>query len=79
MWSEDLTRLFYGIHPLVLAEKESPKKEENKDSLATAESVKIAKIMADTTIKSIADLQKAIAKLDSGKVNGKKSNEAKKA
>lgn len=78
MWSEDLTRLFYGIHPLVLAEKETPKKEENKDSLAAAESVKIAKIMADTTIKSIADLQKAISKLDSGKVAPKKSNDAKK-
>jgi fermentation-respiration switch protein FrsA (DUF1100 family) len=63
---------------LVLAEKETPKKEENKDSVAAAESVKIAKIMADTTIKSIADLQKAIAKLDTGKVNGKKSNDAKK-
>lgn len=78
MWSEDLARLFYGIHPLVLAEKETPKKPENKDSLAAVESAKIAKIMADTTIKSIADLQKAIAKLDTGKVNGKKTNDAKK-
>ena len=77
MWSDDLTRLFYGIHPLVLAEKENPKKEENKDSVALAESAKISKIMADTTIKSISDLQKAIAKLDSGKVSAKK-NEAKK-
>jgi dipeptidyl aminopeptidase/acylaminoacyl peptidase len=77
MWSDDLTRLFYGIHPLILAEKETAKKEENKDSLAAAESAKISKIMGDTTIKSIADLQKAIAKLDSGKVSAKK-NEAKK-
>jgi dipeptidyl aminopeptidase/acylaminoacyl peptidase len=77
MWSEDLTRLFYGIHSLELAKKEDQKKPENKDSLATVESLKITKIMADTTIKSISDLQKAIAKLDSGKVktNGKE-NEA---
>ncbi|MHA7131504.1 alpha/beta hydrolase family protein [Algoriphagus namhaensis] len=76
MWSEDLTRLFYGVHSLVLAKKEEPKKEENKDSVAVAESAAMKKIMADTTIKSISDLQKAIAKLDSGKVNGKKENDA---
>lgn len=77
MWSEDLTRLFYGIHPLVLAEKEKPKKPENKDSITQIESMKISKIMADTTIKSIAELQKAISKLDSGKVSmNKKENNA---
>ncbi|MBN7802789.1 S9 family peptidase [Algoriphagus aestuariicola] len=73
-WSEDLTRIFYGIHPLVLAEKETPKKELNKDSLAVADSEKLSKIMADTTIKSISDLQKAIAKLDSGKTSPKKAD-----
>lgn len=78
MWSEDLTRLFYGIHPLVLAEKEKPKKELDADSVKTAESENLAKIMADTTIKSISDLQKAISKLNSGKAEDKKSNDAKK-
>lgn len=77
IWSEDLTRIFYGIHPLVLAEKEKPKKPENKDSLAQVESLRISKIMADTTIKSISQLQKAIGKLDSGKVKStKKDNDA---
>jgi dipeptidyl aminopeptidase/acylaminoacyl peptidase len=76
-WSNDLTRIFYGIHPLVLSEKEAPKKDVNKDSLAAADSEKLAKIMADTTIKSVADLQKAIAKLDTDKA-GSKKNEAKK-
>jgi dipeptidyl aminopeptidase/acylaminoacyl peptidase len=78
MWSDDLSRLFYGIHPLVLAEKEKSKKEINQDSLKTAESEQLAKIMADTTIKSLADLQKAIGKLNNGKAEEKKSNEAKK-
>lgn len=77
IWSEDLTRIFYGIHPLVLAEKEKPKKPENKDSITQIESIKISKIMADTTIKSISQLQKAIAKLDSVKVTtNKKENNA---
>ncbi|GMQ34880.1 prolyl oligopeptidase family serine peptidase [Algoriphagus taiwanensis] len=78
MWSEDLTRLFYGIHPLVLAEKEKPKKEVNEDSVKTAEAENLAKIMADTTIKSISDLQKAIGKLNTGKSEDKKSSDAKK-
>lgn len=77
-WSEDLTRLFYGIHPLVLAEKENPKKELNKDSLAAADSEKLSKILADTTIKSISDLQKAIAKADTAKKADPKKNDAKK-
>ncbi|MFN5332932.1 MAG: prolyl oligopeptidase family serine peptidase [Bacteroidota bacterium] len=33
MWSDDLSRLFYGIHPLVLVEKETPKKEVGADSI----------------------------------------------
>ena len=76
MWSEDLTRLFYGIHPLEPAEKKEEKKELNKDSLKNAEAEKMKKIMGDTSLKSIADLQKAIAKLDSGKAMEKKDNDA---
>ncbi|WP_296700549.1 prolyl oligopeptidase family serine peptidase [Algoriphagus sp.] len=74
MWSEDLTRLFYGIHPLVLAKKEEPKKELDKDSVAMAESAAMKKIMADTSIHSIKDLQKAIAKLDTTKTEPKKND-----
>jgi len=76
MWSDDLTRLFYGIHPLVLAEEKEEKKEVDQDSVKQAEADAMKKIMADTTIKSISDLQKAIAKLDSGKVKDKKGDEA---
>ena len=66
-WSEDLTRLFFGVHALELEKKESPKPVApafNKDSL---DKVKLEKIKSDTTIKSIADLNKAIAKLDTAK------------
>ncbi|MFC0261650.1 alpha/beta hydrolase family protein [Fontibacter flavus] len=75
MWSEDLSRLFYGIHPLV-AEKKEAKKEEapiaNKDSLNKAQ---LEKIKADTSIKSVEDLQKAIAKLESGKQKTENKND----
>jgi len=73
MWSEDLTRLFYGIHPLVLAKKEEVKKEVDKDSVALAESEAMKKIMNDTSVNSIADLKKALTKLDSGRVSEKEN------
>ena len=68
LWTEDLTRLLFGIHEQELAKKEPEKKEDatapNKDSLQKAELDKLAKLKADTSIKSVADMQKAIAKLD---------------
>jgi dipeptidyl aminopeptidase/acylaminoacyl peptidase len=67
MWSEDLTRLFFGVHILEKEKKEPPKPVQapvNKDSI---DRIKLEKIKADTTIKSITDLQKAIAKLDTTK------------
>lgn len=75
MWSDDLTRLFYGIHPLVLAKKEEKKEELDKDSVALAESAAMKRIMADTSVNTIAELKKALSKLDSGKV-GAKDNDA---
>jgi dienelactone hydrolase len=76
MWSEDLTRLFYGIHPQALVKKEEVKKAVNEDSVKLAEANAMKLIMADTTLKSISDLQKAIAKLDGEKAKGKKENDA---
>lgn len=67
MWSEDLTRLFFGVHKLEKEKKETPKPVQapvNKDSI---DRLKLEKIKSDTTIKSITDLQKAIAKLDTTK------------
>ncbi|MCH7414696.1 prolyl oligopeptidase family serine peptidase [Belliella sp. R4-6] len=75
-WSEDQNKLFYGIHPLVLAKKEEKKEDEktDEDSLKQVETAKLSKILADSTIKSIADLQKAIAKADSSKTKNAKSS-----
>lgn len=78
LWSDDLSRLFYGIHPLVLAEKVSPKNEVNQDSVQQAEVANLEKIKADSTIKSVSDLQKAIAKLNTGASPEKKASDAKK-
>ncbi len=68
IWTEDLTRLLFGIHEQELAKKEPEKKEEaiseNKDSLQKAEMDKLVKLKSDTSIKSVADMQKAISKLD---------------
>jgi dipeptidyl aminopeptidase/acylaminoacyl peptidase len=68
IWTEDLTRVLFGIHNLELAKKEPEKADAkiapNKDSLEKVETAKLAKIKADTSIKTVADLQKAIAKID---------------
>lgn len=64
-WSEDLSQLFFGIAKLEPAKKETAKTDAKKDSTKKDESdaEKLAKIKADTSIKTIADLTKAIAKV----------------
>jgi hypothetical protein len=52
---------------LELAKKEDKPKAAEKDSTAVSDADKLAKIKSDTAIKSIADLQKAISKLDAKK------------
>lgn len=71
MWSEDLTRIFYGIHPLVLDKKEEAKEEPDADSVKIAETKALQKIKNDTSVNTLADLKKALTKLDSGKVTSK--------
>jgi dipeptidyl aminopeptidase/acylaminoacyl peptidase len=82
MWSEDLGTLFFGIHKPELVKKEAPTSPKAKaDSAKTAaspptatpppsEAERLAKIRADTTIKSLDDLQKALARVrtDSARV-----------
>ncbi|MBX2963867.1 MAG: S9 family peptidase [Cyclobacteriaceae bacterium] len=70
MWTEDLTRLLFGIHDQELAKKED-KKSDDKEAPKESDADKLAKIKTDTTIKSIADLQKAIAKLETKKPEAK--------
>lgn len=76
-WSDDLAKLFYGIHPLIPAKKEERKenKDVNDDATKRTEEEKLAKIMADTSIKSISDLQKAIAMTDSAKLKSTSSSD----
>ncbi len=76
-WTDDLTRLFFGIHKEDLVKKDAKstaKADTARKSAPAPKSVsdveKLAKIKADTSIKSLDDLQKALAKLktDSAKV-----------
>ncbi len=64
-WSDDLGRLFFGITKAELAKKETPKTDVKKDSTKkeSSDAEKLAKIKADTSIKTIEDLTKAIAKV----------------
>lgn len=64
-WSEDLGRLFFGITKTELAKKETPKADAKKDTTKkeATDAEKLAKIKADTSIKTIEDLTKAIAKV----------------
>ena len=63
-WSEDLSRLFFGVAKTELAKKDTKKNEVKKDSVKKTgnDAEKLAKIKADTSIKTIDDLVKAIAK-----------------
>ena len=72
-WSEDLTRIFFGLHALVPEKKEEKKAEPKSES---TEHESLEKIKADTSIKSIADLQKAIAKLEASKPKTEAKNDA---
>lgn len=75
MWTEDLTRLLFGIHALEPAKKEEKKEEAASDKESDTE--KLARIKSDTSIKSIADLQKAIERLSSKKPNDTKGDTTK--
>jgi dipeptidyl aminopeptidase/acylaminoacyl peptidase len=66
-WTEDLGRLLFGIHKLEPAKKDSPAGLAKKDDKpapgpAASEAERLAKIRADTSIKNLDDLAKALAK-----------------
>jgi dipeptidyl aminopeptidase/acylaminoacyl peptidase len=61
-WTDDLSRLTFGFHKIVLANKEADTKgEESKNEVSEAE--QLAKVKADTTLKTVDQLTKALAKL----------------
>lgn len=64
-WSEDLGRLLFGISKAELAKKDDKKSTDAKKDTTkkVSDTDKLAKIKADTTIKTVEDLQKAIAKI----------------
>ncbi len=71
-WSEDLSRLFFGIAPLELTKKEDkPTADSAKKTVDAApkltEAQKLENLRKDTAIKSISDLKNALAKLDTAK------------
>ena len=62
-WSDDLATIFFGINTLE-AVKEEMDNAAGKDTSKTSAVIDVEKIKADTSIKSIEDLKKALAKLD---------------
>ena len=62
-WSEDLTTIFFGINTMEAVKKEM-EDAGKKDTSQMAMKADLEKIKADTSIKSIDDLKKALAKLD---------------
>lgn len=62
-WSDDLSTVFFGINTLEAVKKEM-EDDAKKDTSKSASLADLEKIKADTSIKSIDDLKKALAKLD---------------
>ncbi len=62
-WSEDLATIFFGINSLEAVKKEM-EEAVKKDTSKITMVADLEKIKADTSIKSIDDLKKALAKLD---------------
>ena len=78
-WSEDLGRLFFGIHKLELVKKEDkkPATAAKDTTKKVSDAEKLAKIKADTTLKTLDDLQKALAKVKSDSTKSVASAEKK--
>lgn len=64
-WSDDLTKVFFGIAPLELVKKESDSAFTSKPVAAKeSDSLVLVRIKADTSIKSVADLKRALDKAE---------------
>ena len=67
LWTDDLGRLLFGLHKLEPAKKDDPKAsvaklEAKKEAEPTSEIDRLTRIKADTSIKTLDDLAKALAK-----------------
>lgn len=76
-WSEDLSRLFFGIHKLEAVAKTNRKTGAKADTVKAPQPEQWLKLRADTSIKSLDDLQKALARLkpDADKTDKKDETE----
>ncbi len=61
-WTDDLTRLLFGIHKTALADT-TKKKDSNENPNEISEADQLARIKADTTLKTVEQITKAIAKI----------------
>ncbi len=78
-WNEDLSMLFFGISPLEPVKKEAAAAsgtEKKKDSLTLKDTEKLARLQSDTSIKSIDDLKKALAKMETPAAKAPAKNDA---
>jgi len=77
-WSDDLTRMFFGISPLELVKKEADTTGKSKAQIVKeSDSLVLVRIKADTSIKSVADLKRALEKAEAkGKPEVKPANDA---
>ena len=74
-WSDDLSRLFFGVHKLEAASKSKGKAVAKADTIKAPRPDQWLKLRSDTTIKSLDDLQKTLARL---KTDGDKTSTDKK-
>ncbi|MCO6498058.1 MAG: S9 family peptidase [Chitinophagaceae bacterium] len=80
-WSDDLSTIIFGINELEPVNKEPEQTKPTKDTSREASVAKLEKIKADTSIHTLEDLKKAIAKADKPEgsdVKKSKKNDAKK-
>lgn len=75
-WSDDLTTLLFGIDYLEPVTKEKEQDEPKKDTSREASIARLEKLKADTSIHTLEDLKKALAKADTPAVKPPAKNDA---
>lgn len=76
-WSDDLTRMFFGITELEPVKKDDTTGKTKPAAVKEPDSLVLVRIKADTSIKSMADLKRAVEKAEAkGKPEVKPANDA---
>jgi dipeptidyl aminopeptidase/acylaminoacyl peptidase len=63
-WSDDLSRMFFGIAALEPVKKDEPANDKSKETAKEPDSLLLVRIKADTSIKSVADLKRALERAE---------------